>query len=211
VQRSSIVTTVTAGFIGGALLASAGCGGSKPGTNETPAAQASPAPQNPAQAAQQMAQSLQQMGQGQAVPAVDFEKLVALVPELSGWTRTEPKGSQVSVGISVSKAEAEYSKGDANIRLEITDTSLSQMILAPLSMMLVTNYSERSSNGYKKYAALGGNPGFETWENDSKNGEVTVVVANRFLVQARGSNVDKIDVVRSLVQAVDLGKLAALK
>jgi hypothetical protein len=208
VKHTGIV--VAAAFVGLAVLASVGCGGSQPAATETPAASPAPAaePQNPAEA---MVESMKQLGQAQSAPAVDFEKLVALVPEMPGWTRSEPKGEQISMGMSISKAEAEYTKGDASIQLEITDSAFSQMLMAPMSMMLMTNYSERSSNGYKKYAALGGNPGFETWENDSKDGEVTVVVANRFLVQAQGRSVDSIDPVRALVQAVDLAKLAALK
>lgn len=189
----------------------AGCGGSS-APKETPAAtpKASATPQSPADVAQQMAQGLQQLGKNQA-PAVDFEKLVALVPQLNGWERSEPKGEQVTMGVSLSNAKAEYTKGDSTIRLEITDAAFNQLVLAPLSMMLMANYSERSSSGYKKYAAIGGNPGFESWENEPKDGEVTVVIAQRFVVNAKGSNVPNIDVVRSLVQAVDLTKLAALK
>jgi hypothetical protein len=200
------------GVVSVALLASAGCGGSKPATEAQPSPQATPSasPQTPAQVAQQMAKGLQQLGQIQAKP-VDFEQLILMMPEPAGWTRNKPRGDQITVGVSISKAEAEYTKGDSTIRLEITDTSFSQLLMAPLSMMLMTGYSERSSDGYKKYAALGGSPGFETWDNEPKNGEVTVVVANRFIVNAKGNNVPNIEAVRSLVQAIDLGKLAALK
>ena len=38
-----------------------------------------------------------------------------------------------------------------------------------------------------------------------------MVVANRFVVQATGHNVDNADPVRALAQAVDLSRLAALK
>ena len=51
----------------------------------------------------------------------------------------------------------------------------------------------------------------EKWQNASKDGEVTVVVANRFIVQADGNNVENIDVVRKAVTAVDLNKLAGMK
>jgi hypothetical protein len=211
-RRLIVRTTVTAVF-GAAWLASAGCGGSSPGTDAQPTTTpaSSPAPQTPAEAAQQAAQSLQQLAQNQTAPAVDFEKLVALIPEQSGWTRSEPKGQQVSMGVSISRAEAEYTKDDSTITLEITDSAFSQMLMAPLSMMLMTSYSERTSDGYKKYAAVGGSPGFETWASGSKEGEVTAVVANRFIVHARGTNVPGIDPVRAVVQAVDFGKLTALK
>jgi hypothetical protein len=203
-------------LLGTALLTAAvcvGCGGAAPSTEgpKTPAPQASPTPQNAAQAAQQMAEGLKQVAQNQNVTPVDFEKLIALMPEPSGWTRSKPDGKQISMGVSMSQAEAEYTKGDSSINLEIVDSSLNQMILAPMSMMLMSTYSERTSTGYKKAAALGGSPGFESWDSESKEAEVTVVVANRFIVTAKGRNVDNVDAVRPLVQAIDLGKLAALK
>ena len=129
----------------------------------------------------------------------------------SGWTRGKTKGNQMSMGISMSHAEVDYEKGDASIHLEITDTSFNQLMLAPISMMLAAGYSERSSDGYKKSMTLGGSPGFETWEYDSKVGEVTVVVGNRIIVTAKGHNVDNADVVKALVQAVDQAKLKDLK
>ena len=38
----------------------------------------------------------------------------------------------------------------------------------------------------QKDVAVGGHPGFETWDSESKDAEVTVVVGNRFIVNARG-------------------------
>jgi len=108
-------------------------------------------------------------------------------------------------------AHGEYTSGDSIIKLEITDSTFDQLVMAPLSVMLVKTYAERSADGYKKYAAIAGQPGFESWQGDAKEGEVTVLVADRFIVNARGSGVSSVDPVRSLVKAVDFRKLAALK
>jgi hypothetical protein len=88
---------------------------------------------------------------------------------------------------------------------------MSQLLLAPMTMFLATGYSERSDDGFKRASRLKGNPGFEEWRTASKHGEVTTVVANRFIIKATGNDVDSIDVVRQSLEAVDLGKLAALK
>jgi hypothetical protein len=200
------------GLVGAAFVIAAACGGSAPATDTQtttpPPPQTAP---NAAQASQQMADALQKMGQAQTATAVDFEKLIAFLPEPAGWTRSKPEGKQMSMGVSMSQAQAEYTKGESSIRLEITDSSFNQMFLAPMSMMLMSSYSERSSSGYKKAASLGGSPGFEEWENEPKDGTVTVVVGNRFVVAAKGRHVENIDAIRALVTAVDLGKLAALK
>ncbi len=209
IVKARIARGARIGWIGAVLVTAAACGGSPATQNQTPSP--TQTPQNVAQAAQQMAQGLQQMTQNQTAPTVDFEKLVALVPELPGWTRSKPEGKQISMGVSMSRAEAEYTKGDSSISLEIVDSSFNQIMLAPMSMMLMSTYSERTSTGYKKAAPIGGSPGYESWDSEPKEGEVTVVVGNRFIVTAKGRNVDNIDVVRSLVQAIDLAKLAALK
>jgi hypothetical protein len=189
------------------MLAVVACGGGSKGQAEqTPTTQA--AVQTPVPAAQQAAQNTQRI---QTANAVDFEQLAALIPEYAGWTRSTPRGEQYILGVPVSRAEANYEKGESSIKLQITDTAFSQVGLAPYSMMLLPTYFERSSDGYKKAASLGGSPGFETWDSVNKDAEVTVVVVNRFVVMAKGRNVDSTTVVRALVQAVDLAKLAAIK
>ena len=181
-------------------------GGSKGQAEQTPTTQTTQ--QTPVPVAQQ---AVQNTPRTPTANAVDFEQLVALIPEHAGWTRSTPHGEQYNLGVLVSRAEANYDKGESSIKLQITDTAFSQVGLAPYSMMLLPTYFERSSDGYKKAASLGGSPGFETWDNINKDAEVAVVVVNRFVVTAKGRNVDSPDVVRALVQAVDLAKLANLK
>lgn len=206
---SSRFAIATAALITATTMA---CGGSAPQQNPPPpAATATPGPADAAaQAAQSMQQALQQMGNKTAT-AVDFEKLIALLPEVNGWTRGKPKGEQVSMGVTMSHAKAEYTKGDASIDLDITDSSFNQLVLSPFTMFLAAGYSERNTEGYSKSAPMGGNPGFEKWNNENKDGEVTVVVGNRFVVNAKGRGTENIDPVKALVQAVNLGALAALK
>jgi hypothetical protein len=151
------------------------------------------------------------MAQSQTANPVEFEQLIALLPEPAGWTRGKPEGKQWSMGVSMSMAEADYEKGDSRITLSITDTAFNQLMLAPLSFMLKSGWSERSTEGYKKAVSIGGSPGYESWETEDKDSEIGVVVGNRFLVSAKGRDVESVDVVRSFVQAVNLSKLSTLK
>jgi len=166
-----------------------------------------------AQGLQQLAQGLQQTGtDGKPVPPIDFEKLEALEPDApSGWEKGKSSGQTTSMGVSVSTAEVTYTKGDSDVKLTITDAAFNQLIMAPFSMMLAMGYSERTSDGYKKATTVKGNPAFETWENNNKHGEVGVIVGKRFIVQATGSTISSIDIVRQFVESVDLSKLAGLK
>jgi hypothetical protein len=166
--------------------------------------------QQMAQGIQQMAQGFQQMAQSGAKP-VDYERIKALVPEISGWTRGPVKGEQVSMPIAISRAETRYQRDEARIELEITDSALNQMFMAPISMFLSAGYSERSDDGFKRAVKVGGYPGYEEWNAGSKRGEVTAVVGNRFVVHATGHDVVNIDDVRKAVESVELSKVAHLK
>jgi hypothetical protein len=162
---------------------------------------------------QAMARGMQQTGpDGKPVPPVDFEKLMALLPpEGSGWTRGKPRGETMTMPFSISKAEASYTKGDANINLEIQDVAFNSLFFAPMQFMLASGWSQRNSEGFERSMTLGGSPGYEKWTNDTKNGEVTVVVGKRFVVTAHANAVENIDAIRNFVSQVDLGKLAATK
>ena len=153
---------------------------------------------------------VEQVAQSQAKP-VDFELLKSLLPEMSGWTRTRPRGEQMNTPFAISNAKAHYTMGESTMDIEITDSALNQMIFAPFAMFMASGYEERSDDGYKKAGTIAGSPGFESWEKDANRGEVTVIVANRFVVQATGRRVANINPVKKAVETIDLAKLATLK
>ena len=193
------------------LMAGIGCGGgqSTPSTSSS-GGQAAPASSTAPQATPGAAGPGQQVAQSQAKP-VDFEVLKGLLPEMSGWTRTRPRGEQMNTPFAISNAKAHYTMGASTMDIEITDSALNQMIFAPFAMFMASGYEERSDDGYKKAGTIAGSPGFESWEQDVTRGEVTVIVANRFVVQAKGRRVPSIDSVKKAVEAIDLKKLATLK
>jgi hypothetical protein len=157
-----------------------------------------------------MTQGLQQMAQGQG-EVVDYEVLKSMLPQVSGWTQAGVRGEQVSMPMKVSRAEARYSRGESSVELEIIDSAVSPMFLAPLSMFMASGYSERSDEGFKRAAKIGGFPGIEDWNSNSRRAEVTAVVNNRFVVQATGHDVGDLAAVREIVDSVDLAKLGTLK
>ncbi len=167
--------------------------------------------------AAEAAAGLKQMAQGvklsaqAAVAPVPFESLTALVPDLPGWTRSEPRGENVSTPVAYARVETRYRQDESRLRLEITDTALSQILLAPVGMFLGAGYHERSTDGFKRAEPIGGHPGAIDWNTRSRRGEVIVLVAHRFLVKAVGDDVPGIEVVRQAAQAVDFGALASLK
>lgn len=203
----------TIGLIAVALATSTGCGKSE---EEKQAEEAAKAVQegaaSMAEGAAAMAKGLEQMAQATGgtgkVEVLPFESLGAALPEVSGWQRGEVTGSSTSFPMPMSQTEATYENGDAQIEVEIIDTALNQMLFAPFSMYLAGNYSERTSDGYRKGTSIKGQPGFEEVNTSDKTAEITLVVGKRFIVHARGTDV-AVEPVRAVLERMDFGKLAA--
>lgn len=213
---------LAAGILASVLVAAPACGPSAEQKKAEEAAKAvaeatKTGADQMAQGAAAMAKGFEQLAKGMTaagtgkVDVLPFEKLGEAFPEVSGWTRSEVRGKSSTMPFAMSEAEATYENGDARVRLEVVDTALNQMILAPFSMFLVQNYSERSSDGYKKGLTFKGQPAFEEVNNRSKSGEITVVVDKRFIVHARGRNVTDVEAARTVLEKMDFSKLTAAK
>jgi hypothetical protein len=145
-----------------------------------------------------------------AVKAVDPGALQNLLPgSISGWNRTsvENQGGAAG-GIGGSNARAEFQSGDQNFSLSVTDTGVLGNI-ATLGGALNTSSNKQTATGYEKSEMQGGNMVEEKWDNQSKSGSYSVLVASRFSVEASGS-APSIDTLKSAVASVNLGQLQSM-
>jgi hypothetical protein len=145
------------------------------------------------------------------VQPVAFEQLTGVLGDVDGWTRSAPTGEQMTVPVAFSRAEARYQKDQSRVTVEIQDTGLSQLLLAPLSIFMVKGFAERSSDGHRTYTEFKGQPALEAWKNTANRGELTVLVHKRFVIKGTGTRIESIDAVRRVLGGVDLPTLAALR
>jgi hypothetical protein len=68
---------------------------------------------------------------------------------------------------------------------------------------------EQTATGYKKVSTQGGMLTTEKYDNPSKSGEYSVIVASRFAIEADGSGVG-MDALKAAVAAVGPDRVAAL-
>jgi hypothetical protein len=148
--------------------------------------------------------------------AVDFRELRALLPEaLPGMKRVTIEGQKGgAMGVNVATAKAEYlGEGPAknqSIRLEISDIAgMGAMASFALAWANV-DIDKETQDGYEKTTTVNGRRSIEKFSKASGQGEVTTLVANRFVVTAQGSNVD-LAAFKAAVAAIDLNKLEKLK
>jgi hypothetical protein len=142
--------------------------------------------------------------------AVPPDQLQALLPaDLPGLARKEiSSASGGAGGIGGSHAEARYGAENANVTLEITDMAAVGAIAALGSAFNVQS-SRQTESGYEKTGTVDGRMTSESYDGQSKNGKYSVVVANRFMIEARGDNVD-INMLKGAVGAVGIDRLEGL-
>lgn len=148
---------------------------------------------------------------GKPVDPVSFQTLQTALPEMSGWEREQPTGERMTSPVPFSQTEANYTMGDSRVEVKIVDSAFSSLLIAPWSMFLTTGYEKQTSSGYEKSVSVGGNPGFERWNSQGKDGELNLVVGKRFLVTIEGNNISDTTVLQEFASKIDAGKLAAMK
>jgi hypothetical protein len=162
-----------------------------------------------AQAAADQLKAQQSGGPGKVV-AVDPQKLKALLPDtVAGAPRTDISSTSAGAGgFAASNAEATYQNGDARITLKVTDLAAAGGFAAMAGAMNVQSDRE-TATGYDKVSTINGRLTTEKYDSQGKSGEYSVIVGNRFSIEADGSGVT-MDALRAAVAAVGPDRLEAL-
>ena len=166
-------------------------------------------PQDPEKAMQQLGQAMGQL-QKPGAKAVNWRDLVGLLgDDLAGWKATAPaKGETSSMGaFSVTEASRSYKNGDVSAHVKIVDTSMNNMLVAGWKM--ARSVTQDSSDHYQRPIDVGGQPAIEEWHS-SKSGKITVLAADRFLIEVDSGNVPDTKGLAELAGKLDMGKLASL-
>ncbi len=91
------------------------------------------------------------------------------------------------------------------------DSGFNQLLVAPFTMFLTAGYEKETESGYEKSVKVAGNPGWEKWDTNGKDGQLAAFINKRFLVQFEGRQIDDTKVLYQLAQASNLTKLESLK
>jgi hypothetical protein len=146
------------------------------------------------------------------VEALPTDRVKSFLPDsLDGLARTEVSAQRnAAMGVQMSEAEANYSdNAGQNIRLKVADMG-GVAGLAALASWANVEEDRQTQTGYEKTYKSGGRMIHEEWDNSSKSGQYTVIVGDRFSVEASGSAAS-MDALKSAVNSVDLGGLEALR
>src|SRR5215203_1898761 len=123
-------------------------------------------------AAEDERQASEDVQKSAAVDPVSFRELQTVMPDVAGWQKTNPTGERMTSPFSFSQASVTYKKGDAEVEQKILDSGFNQMLFTPFTMFMAAGYEKQTQDGFERSVNVGGNPGWEKWDNGTRNGEL---------------------------------------
>lgn len=141
---------------------------------------------------------------------VSTDALKAILPaSAAGFTRGEVATESASAGgFGSASARADYSRGATTAELQVVDVAAAGP-MASMASAFSVEHSREEGGTYEKVGRVDGAMTIEKYDRNGRRGEYGVLVADRFMVQAEGSDVSMDDLKR-LVGSVDKGALKRL-
>src|SRR5262249_51261453 len=153
------------------------------------------------------------LGGGKHVDPIGIDQLKPFIPEtFVGLTKSGGSAEKNGVaGLSVSKAEGRYSDhAQKHVTLEVTDTGGASGLMGLAGWMNMQGEREDDYSVEKTEKVDGRLVHEKASKQAGGTNEFTVVLGDRFIVNAHGTGVD-LPTLKAAVAGLDLGKLEALK
>jgi hypothetical protein len=139
---------------------------------------------------------------------VNFKELLPFVDiKIPGWTMEgKPSGTTLKQGkVMVSEARVSFRAGDQTLEVIIMDF-LGKAIPFLTGQQLQMETSEETV----RTSEVQGFKAVEAFRHQERQAELNISVADRFWVKIDGEGVDNLEVLKNVVQQMDLKKLATL-
>jgi hypothetical protein len=146
------------------------------------------------------------------VDPVDFHALKDLLPgSLPGMQRTNAEGSShAALGMKSSEASATY-QGTTGARAEIKIADVSAVAgLMDAAGGIAQSVTSESDTGFERNVTIDGQTAHEKYDNRSKHGELSVIVARRFAVAVSGDALD-MGALEQYAGTIDYARLEAMR
>jgi X-X-X-Leu-X-X-Gly heptad repeat protein len=139
------------------------------------------------------------------VEAVDFRELKALLPDrLIGMERTSHTGERSGIkGLQVSVAEAEYEDDDRRLEIAIVDGGGLPLAGSAQAGWSMVEIDKEDKNGYERTTEINGHRAFEKYNKKWEEGELAILINDRFIVSIKGKGIAEDDL-RRVLKRLDL-------
>ncbi|RFS15133.1 transposase [Emticicia sp. C21] len=168
-------------------------------------------PKTAADAIENIANQAEKMANDGPKEVIDAKLLKELLPaDADGLPRKEVSSEKTgAMGFQVATANARYGEGDSSIEVSIVDVAGTGAIMGMAAWAMV-DVDKENDSGYEKTTTYKDHKAFEKYNNDNKDGELAVLLANRFVVSVKGSNVSMAKI-KATIDDIDLDKLDDMK
>lgn len=166
------------------------------------------------EAMQDMAEQAEEMQNRPPAEPVNHRVLAEMLPDqAAGMPQTETEGQTTNtMGFALSQREATYqdSTSQSRITISVMDYGAFPAIgMFGLGWVQGIDIDKETSTGYERTITYQGNRGFRKYDTQSRNGELSVIIADRYVVQVNGRDVED-DQLQSALQRVDTRRLATM-
>ena len=145
------------------------------------------------------------------VEPVDFRELKKLLPSsVRGMDRTDYSGEKAgALGIMTSTATATYEDKTKEITISLVDIGGFKAALNGLAIWSSMEVDKESDSGYERTTMIDGHKAYEKYDSDLEEGEIAIIVNDRFVVNIEGDNISEKDL-KSALRKIDLDDLEDL-
>jgi len=139
----------------------------------------------------QSGQIIENLDRDDSLDPLSFQELLECLPKApSGWSTEQPQGQTNSFGdYSVSQVKQTYFNRDQQMTVSIFDWAFNSAFYLPF--LLSTEFSQESTAGYSKGINIDDIPGRETYDYNTKDGSLNLLINRRFLVEISGNNIEE--------------------
>ena len=144
------------------------------------------------------------------VGPVDWGKLAPFLKEFDGWKGGRVEGQFLPIGDwKVSQVERIYRSGRSQMRITITDGAYVRTVYAGIKSAM--QFEIDNSTQYLKKVLLQGYPGVDKFQYEEKQGEIIVLISNRFIVHLEGTRIEGTGRLKEVLKEIDLRAVESLE
>jgi hypothetical protein len=156
--------------------------------------------------------ALQGLNDGKKVQATDFRKLKELLPErIAGMKRVSIEGEKTGLAeLKYSVAKAEYEKGDTRVDISVLDGAGFAGIINGFAAWALVEIDRETESGFERTTEIGGYKAFEQYDADAQDGQLSVILEERFILNIEGRNLKNEVLLRDIFKDFNVKKLKNL-
>lgn len=164
-------------------------------------------------ATKEIEKTLKDLSEGKGVQPVNFRELKKYFPENAGRFDLIKSFGETSgiMGFKYSNAKAKYHDGNKNtLDMDIIDAGSMSMTIARLVPWSKIEVDKETETGYERTFMYNGHKAYEKYKEKTKQGELAMIINDRFILKVKGRGVESDDL-KAALDKVDIKGLMNIK